>query len=355
MNGTTLSKAFVPLPGGGTAVYGSSGISYYRHSDWLGSSRLASTPSRGLYSGTAYAPYGEQYATAGTADPSFTGQNSDTVSSLYDFTFRKQSPSQGRWISPDPAGLAAVDLTNPQSFNRYTYALNNPLTFTDPSGLNAISCFIFGIGCGGGDGGDGGSGGDGVGESDPCQGNYDTCVSVNGGDPNSCDFSDPLCQWTYGSETGNPGGFSHELGGGTGPNNASQITKQCVNEFYNSSFGKAVNFFSLGALVPGWGPNPLESLQQWGEAIIGKGGGGTALVYALNNEGTITTLSGTVSAGSNAIGGKILANTLHFLADAGTGAMGAATGIDVLIHAGCANSALNATGQANIPMAPTMF
>jgi hypothetical protein len=48
MNGlTTLVKAFVPLPGGATAVYGSGGtLAYYRHPDWLGSARLASSPSR---------------------------------------------------------------------------------------------------------------------------------------------------------------------------------------------------------------------------------------------------------------------------------------------------------------------
>jgi hypothetical protein len=38
-------------------------------------------------------------------------------------------------VTPDPAGLAAVDLTNPQSLNRYAYVMNNPTTFTDPTGL----------------------------------------------------------------------------------------------------------------------------------------------------------------------------------------------------------------------------
>ena len=32
-----------------------------------------------------------------------------------------------------------------------------------------------------------------------------------------------------------------------------------------------------------------------------------------------------------------------------------ATGIQVLVHAGCANSALNATGQANTPANPGLF
>ena len=61
VSGSTLLQAFVSLPGGGTAVYTSSGLAYYRHADWLGSSRLASTQSRGLYSSAAYAPFGEEY------------------------------------------------------------------------------------------------------------------------------------------------------------------------------------------------------------------------------------------------------------------------------------------------------
>ncbi len=49
--------------------------------------------------------------------------------------YREYSSGQGRWISPDPAGLAAVSLTNPQSWNRYAYVANNPLALTDPLGL----------------------------------------------------------------------------------------------------------------------------------------------------------------------------------------------------------------------------
>jgi RHS repeat-associated protein len=140
MNGVSiLVKGFIPLPGGGTMVdTPGSWPAYYRHSDWLGSSRLATTQARGLYYDGAYAPYGEDYVGTGTTDLDFTGQNQDTAVGLYDFLYRKYSPVQGRWISPDPSGLAAVDMTNPQSWNRYAYVLNNPLSLIDPKGLQCV-------------------------------------------------------------------------------------------------------------------------------------------------------------------------------------------------------------------------
>ncbi len=114
MNGiSTLLKAFVSLPGGATALYGSSGLVAYRHPDWLGSSRFAHTPGRAVYYDGAYAPFGESFNETGTPDRSFTGQNQDTAPGLYDFMFREYSAVQGRWVSPDPAGMAAVDPTNP--------------------------------------------------------------------------------------------------------------------------------------------------------------------------------------------------------------------------------------------------
>jgi hypothetical protein len=44
VNGGTLIKAFVPLPGGAKAIYNSSGLMYFRHSDWLGRVAHSSLP-----------------------------------------------------------------------------------------------------------------------------------------------------------------------------------------------------------------------------------------------------------------------------------------------------------------------
>jgi hypothetical protein len=38
---------------------------------------------------------------------------------------------------PTP-GFGSLDPVNPQTLNRYTYALNNPLAFTDPSGTDPV-------------------------------------------------------------------------------------------------------------------------------------------------------------------------------------------------------------------------
>jgi len=136
-NGALLS-GLVPLPGGDTAVYHSTGFNYFRRKDWLGSSRLATTWGEQVYSKEAYAPFGEPYDEADNQDRSFTGQDSDLTQSegVYDFQFRKLDTTAGRWLSPDPYGWNAVDLTNPQSLNRYAYVLNNPTLSTDPDGLD---------------------------------------------------------------------------------------------------------------------------------------------------------------------------------------------------------------------------
>jgi RHS repeat-associated protein len=137
INGQTqaVNTVLLPLPGAATAVYNASGLARYRHSDWLGSSRLSSTTTRTVYYDSAYSPMGESYAETGTTDRNFTGQNQDLAGDLYDFPAREYHPAHGRWISPDPAGIKAVKLTKPRTWNRYAYVAGNPLNSVDPEGL----------------------------------------------------------------------------------------------------------------------------------------------------------------------------------------------------------------------------
>ncbi len=130
-------------------MYNNSGLLAYRHSDHLGSSRFASTPSRTKYFDVAYAPFGEDYADSGTTDLSFTGQKKDTASWLYDFMFRKYNPAHGRWMSPDPAGSAVANPGFPQSWNRYAYVLGNPMSYVDELGLDCAAESIDPCGTGG--------------------------------------------------------------------------------------------------------------------------------------------------------------------------------------------------------------
>jgi RHS repeat-associated protein len=118
---------------------------YFNHADWLGTERLRTFGS-GSKIGEACEqitslPYGDGEATqsenGGCGDPSpnhFTGKERDSESNLDYFGARYNSSSAGRFTSPDPL-LSSGQPWNPQTWDRYTYALNNPLAITDPTGL----------------------------------------------------------------------------------------------------------------------------------------------------------------------------------------------------------------------------
>lgn len=44
----------------------------------------------------------------------------------------------GRFMSPDPGWFLQADPTNPQSWNMYSYVLNNPLSNVDPYGYDCV-------------------------------------------------------------------------------------------------------------------------------------------------------------------------------------------------------------------------
>jgi RHS repeat-associated protein len=60
------------------------------------------------------------------------------LQTTFDTPARLLHGKQGRWISPDPAGISAASLDNPQTLNAYAYASNDPLIFNDPTGLDSI-------------------------------------------------------------------------------------------------------------------------------------------------------------------------------------------------------------------------
>jgi RHS repeat-associated protein len=110
------------------------GANYYIHNNWIGNSPTSSTvPATGngaVAYDRAFAPYGEVYANYSfTGSLTFAGDTSYLVTGLYDTPNRELAQSQGRWLSPDPAG---------QGWNLYAYP-TDPNRFIDPSGLDCIS------------------------------------------------------------------------------------------------------------------------------------------------------------------------------------------------------------------------
>jgi RHS repeat-associated protein len=61
----------------------------------------------------------------------FTGQVLDEDTGLYYYNARYYDPELGRFIQPD---TLIPHLDEPQSYNRYSYVLNNPLKYRDPTG-----------------------------------------------------------------------------------------------------------------------------------------------------------------------------------------------------------------------------
>jgi RHS repeat-associated protein len=107
---------------------------YYPHADYLGTTLAATGSSGGLASSqTRYDAYGNDlYGTVDElpTDYDFTGGKLDGTG-FYQMGARWYDPYIGQWIEPDSI---VPDPTNPQSLNRYSYTLNNPLRYNDPTG-----------------------------------------------------------------------------------------------------------------------------------------------------------------------------------------------------------------------------
>jgi RHS repeat-associated protein len=54
---------------------------------------------------------------------------------------RYYAPGTGRFMTPDPIGIAGVKLRSPGSWNRYAYVHGDPINFTDPAGTSAVPTY----------------------------------------------------------------------------------------------------------------------------------------------------------------------------------------------------------------------
>ncbi len=72
----------------------------------------------------------------------FTDQEYDDESGLYNYKARLYDPVLGRFISPDSI---VPEPGNLQAFNRYSYCVNNPVTYVDPSGNDFGLSLLIGM------------------------------------------------------------------------------------------------------------------------------------------------------------------------------------------------------------------
>ena len=100
---------------------------YYFARDHLGSTTALTSSNGALAERETYDAYGNNAGSTKTRY-GFTGRERDSLTGLLYYRARFYDPQLGRFISEDPIGLFG-------GINPFVYVENNPLFFTDPSGL----------------------------------------------------------------------------------------------------------------------------------------------------------------------------------------------------------------------------
>src|SRR3569623_959008 len=116
----------------------------YLHKDHLGSVVATTNASGVLIERMSYDAFGkrrlanglEGSVTISSTHHGFTGHEMMDEVGLINMNGRQYDPTLGRFIESDPSIQGAVNL---QSFNRYSYVLENPLSLVEPSGYNWAS------------------------------------------------------------------------------------------------------------------------------------------------------------------------------------------------------------------------
>ena len=128
--GSTATKWY--RLGGGMVAFRQGTTLNYLIDDHLSSTSLTYTPATDASKKQLYYPFGDvRYTQTPPTSRGFTGQRRDG-SSLMFYQTRYYDPQIGRFTQPDSI---IPNPSNPQDFNRYSYVLNNPILYSDPSGL----------------------------------------------------------------------------------------------------------------------------------------------------------------------------------------------------------------------------
>jgi RHS repeat-associated protein len=132
-SGNTLNE-YVFFSGNRVARRDSSGNVYYYFQDHLGTSKTITTSAGVVCYDADFSPFGNEmvYVNSCPQGYKFTSLERDSETSLDHTLYRKYESGLGRWLSGD---RRRGYVGNPQSWNRYAYVLNNPVSFTDPLGL----------------------------------------------------------------------------------------------------------------------------------------------------------------------------------------------------------------------------
>lgn len=112
-------------------------VEYYGQ-DVIGSIRMVFRPDGTVVARQDYEPFGRAlFAVPAMPTEGFGSQEKDSETHQAYFHARMMSDSIGRFSTPDPVQDGVAE---PQRWNRYAYALNNPVRYTDWAGMNADSC-----------------------------------------------------------------------------------------------------------------------------------------------------------------------------------------------------------------------
>lgn len=115
----------------------------YQHTDMLGSVVAESDSAGNITSRSHYEPFGKRLG-GDKAGIGYTGHLQDEDLNLTYMQARYYDPLIGRFYANDPIGFRDV-----HSFNRYSYANNNPYKYVDPDGKTTMAACAAGpFGCG---------------------------------------------------------------------------------------------------------------------------------------------------------------------------------------------------------------